>query len=446
MRASVVLINRVQGRTEPLGLGGSESAGVDWKELLLRGKNGNPLANSRNAANALRYAPEWVGVLGFNEFSLGVFGRKCPPWDGFAKGSEWTDQEDRLTAEYLQGQGINVPTHIAGEAVQTVARENPFHPLRDYLDSVRWDGKARLDDWPFVYLGVQPPADHENPEGFCQYVSAVGSRFLIQAVARIYRPGAKADCCLILEGPQGIKKSTALKTLSEPFFTDEIADLGSKDAAMQTRGAWFIEIAELDSMRKGDVGTIKAFISRSTDRFRPPYGRRLIESPRQCVFTGSCNNSTYLRDETGGRRFWSLPCTSINIDSLARDKDQLWAEAKERYDTGAIWWLDTAELNSIAEEEQSERFEGDPWESLIGAWAEAPSMRMDGTGHPLEPFTSDLKSVTVDDILTHCIGKRRDQWVQPDKSRVGRTLKSLGWSRYKARAGGVREWRYRRAA
>src|SRR5579862_7844009 len=115
---------------------------------------------------------------------------------------------------------------------------------------------------------------------------------------------------------------------------------------MQTRGVWIIEIAELDSMTRAEVSKVKGFISRTTDRFRPPYGKRLIESPRQCVFAGSVNHSTYLRDETGGRRFWPVACTRILIHDLARDRDQIWAEAVHRYRAGERWWLDTAELTS----------------------------------------------------------------------------------------------------
>ena len=116
----------------------------------------------------------------------------------------------------------------------------------------------------------------------------------------------KADCCLILEGTQGIRKSTALRTVAGEYFTDELADLGSKDAAMQTRGVWIIELSELDNLSHAEVARIKAFMSRTTDRFRPPYGMRLMESPRQCVFAGTVNHCSYLRDDTGGRRFWPV--------------------------------------------------------------------------------------------------------------------------------------------
>jgi len=210
-------------------------------------------------------------------------------------------------------------------------------------------------------------------------------------------------------------KSTALKTLAEPWFTDEIAELGSKDAAMQTRGVWIIEIAELDSMSRADVSKTKGFISRTADRFRPPYGKRLIESPRQCVFAGSVNHSTYLRDETGGRRFWPVACTRIFIEALARDRDQLWAEAVARYRAGERWWLDTAELTLAAEQEQADRYEGDAWEGPISTWIEGRD------------------SVSIEDILMMCL----------DKTRVARCLRVLGWERHKAGPRTRREWRYR---
>ena len=178
--------------------------------------------------------------------------------------------------------------------------------MKAYLQGLLWDGVERLDRWLSTYLGAEDT----------DYSRAVGSRWLISAVARIFQPGAKADCCLILEGPQGIRKSTALRTIAGEYFTDELADLGSKDAAMQTRGVWIIELSELDNLSHAEVARIKAFMSRTTDRFRPPYGMRLVESPRQCVFAGTVNHGTYLRDETGGRRFWPVVCGRIDVEGL----------------------------------------------------------------------------------------------------------------------------------
>jgi predicted P-loop ATPase len=340
----------------------------------------------------------------------------APPWQNGSIGNEWTDHEDRLMADWLQHQGILVSIEVAGQAVQAVARDHGFHPVRDYLDALHWDGTKRIDSWLNSYFGVEPTG----------YSEAVGARWLISAVARIYKPGVKADCCLILEGDQGIKKSTALKTMAGDWFTDEIAELGSKDAAMQTRGVWIIEIAELDSMSKTEVGKIKGFMSRAVDRFRPPYGKRLIDSPRQCVFAGSINHTTYLRDETGGRRFWPVACGQIEIEELARDRDQLWAEARHRFESSSPWWLDSRELNEQAREEQSDRCEEDPWQELITAWIE------------------DRADVSISDILTQCIDKPKAQWTQGDRNRVARCLRASNWRRHKVGRRGEREWRYKR--
>jgi predicted P-loop ATPase len=164
------------------------------------------------------------------------------------------------------------------------------------------------------------------------------------------------------------------------------------------------------------------------------------------VFAGSVNHSNYLRDETGGRRFWPVATGKIRIAELARDRDQLWAEAVVSYRGGAPWWLESMQLNRMAECEQSDRYEGDPWDELISAWIAQPAQRHDGTGQPVLPFTSASDSVTVCDVLTHCITKRQDQWSQSDKNRVVRCLKALGFERHRAREGSVREWRYRLAS
>ena len=211
----------------------------DWRANLIVNKAGQPRALLANAITALREAPEWSGVLALNEFSLGTAALLAPPF-GEGTITKWSDQEDRLTADWLQRKGICVSADVAAQAVQTVASEHSFHPVREYLDGLKWDGVGRLQTWLVRYLGAQPS----------DYTAAVGERWLISAVARIYQPGVKADCCLILEGIQGTKKSTALRTLAGEWFADEIADLGSKDAAMQAAGVWIVELAELDSLTK----------------------------------------------------------------------------------------------------------------------------------------------------------------------------------------------------
>jgi len=396
-------------------------AGSAWKKDLLRSKphvntsEGRILPVLANAIAAFRHAPEWGGVLAFNEFGCGTVVLKPAPWGVVPKG-EWTDHEDRLAAEWLQRHGILVSVDVAGQAVQTTARDHPFHPVKAYLQGLRWDGVERLDRWLSSYLGVDDTV----------YSRAVGSRWLISAVARIFRPGVKADCCLILEGPQGIRKSTALRTVAGEYFTDELADLGSKDAAMQTRGVWIIELSELDNLSHAEVARIKAFMSRTTDRFRPPYGMRLVESPRQCVFAGTVNHGTYLRDETGGRRFWPVVCGRIDVEGLAGVRDQLWAEAKVRFESGCAWWLDTPDLVQLASDQQEERYEGDPWEEVIGPWLES------------------RQTTAISEVLEKCLNKPQAQWTQTDKIRAARCLRAQGWLRYRQRQGDRLDWRYRK--
>jgi predicted P-loop ATPase len=391
-----------------------------WRNDLLLNLNGTVKPVLANAITALRGAQEWSGSLAYNEFSNCTVLRKPAPWMKSVADvhEEWTPNHDVLATEWLHHQGIFVPVDVTGQAIEAVARERPFHPVRNYLKELTWDGTHRIESWLSEYLGVDP-----SP-----YAAAVGSRWLISAVARVFEPGSKADCCLILEGEQGIRKSTALRILAEPWFTDEIADLGSKDAALQTRGVWVIEIAELDSMSRSEIGRIKAFMSRAIDRFRPPYGKRLITSPRQCVFAGSVNHGTYLRDETGGRRFWPVECKAavIDTDGLAIIRDQLWAEATYLYFEGKPWWLDSMELNREAAEEQAERYEGDPWDDLILKWVEG------------------RESVSIPEILAQCIDKKTDMWTQMDRNRVARCLRANGWKRFYAREGSRREWRFRR--
>jgi putative DNA primase/helicase len=312
--------------------------------------------------------------------------------------------------------------------------EHCFHPVRRYLDGLNWDGVRRLDNWLTWYAGAV-----ETP-----YVAAVGSRMLIAAVARIYRPGCKADNVTILQARQGALKSTLVKTLAGQWFTDEIADLGSKDAAMQVAGVWILEIAELDSMSRAEGSKVKAFISRTADRFRPPYSRQVVEAPRQCIFVGTVNHDSYLKDETGARRFWPVTCGRIDIDELGTNRDQLWAEAVHQFRAGAAWWLDSDQLHDEAEVQQAARYDGDAWDELIAKWVARPEQRNDQGGHPMQPFSSTDESVTVSDILTHAIGKRSDQWTQADQNRVARSLKFLDWERYRRRLNGALVWQYRR--
>ncbi len=274
----------------------AESISAGWESRLLRtdGDNPRPLSILANAIIAFEHAPNWQGILHFDESSLAVVAKATPPWDETRTPPfTWSDADDIRAADWLQHHEIMVGKEIAAQAVQAVASKHAFHPIRDYLGMLEWDGIKRIDKWLPDYLGAE-----STP-----YVRAVGPRWLIGGVARVHEPGCKCDCCLILEGGQGTLKSTALLALGTPWFTDELSDLGSKDAALQLLGAWIIELPELDAMQRAEVSRIKAFMSRSIDRYRPPYGRRVVAVPRQCIFAGTVNHETYFKDETGARRF-----------------------------------------------------------------------------------------------------------------------------------------------
>ena len=378
---------------------------------------------------AIRTHPDWAGVLSFDQFRYKIILQSKPPF--YCDRSfpcEWTDVDDINTAVWLQSKHIHAAPLTASQAVQIIARENSFHPVRDYLNALKWDKISRIDDWILLYLGYHPSqeGDKEGSAERDRYIRAVAARWLIGAVARVFQPGSKNDCCLILEGEQGTLKSTALKTLAGIWFTDTMPHLGSKDAALQTQGVWIIELSELDAMSAAGIDSIKAFMSRASDRFRPPYGRYIIDVPRECVFAGTTNHFAYLKDETGARRFWPVRCGKILLEVLQRDRDQLWAEALYRYRRGDKWWLDSDELLETASAEQEARFNDDPWEPVISAYVYAKS------------------DVTVSELLKYAIEKPEKDWSQSDKNRVSKCLQRLRWERFQARLEtGRREWRYR---
>jgi predicted P-loop ATPase len=376
-----------------------------------------------NAILVLRNDARWNGVVGWDEFGQRLSVRRPPPYENTDRQFEprdWRDEDDIQTAAWLQTEyGLLVNPEVARQAILTAARDNSFHPVRDYLNGLHWDGVPRLNLMLTAYFGAAES----------KYTTAVGSRWLISAVARVYSPGCKADHVLILEGRQGLMKSTGLRVLGGSWFTDEIDAIGSKDAATQLQGVWIVELPELDAMSRPEVSRIKAFMSKSFDRFRPPYGKHAIRFERQCVFGGTVNHRDYLRDETGNRRFWPVKCSAvtksgeIDIEGLKRDCDQLWAEAVARYRAGEKWWLESAELVASAEGEQEARFLTDAWESEIAGWVRA-------------------KDWTTVGLVLAWLGVDTPHQSQLEQNRVARCLKRLGWERKQRTVDGIRVWGY----
>ncbi|NTX17730.1 DNA primase [Myxococcus sp. CA056] len=387
------------------------------KLALDPGKDGtNKIRNSEaNVFAVLLNSPEWRGVLRFNEST------KQLEIEGGPLGTN-PDLEtlDVLVANWIQqssyGQlGLRPKALTVSQQILAVAKRNSYDPVAEYLGGLVWDGTPRLDDMLTTYFGAR---------GEPGYLRAVGSKFAISAVVRALQPGSKVDTVMILEGPQGLRKSTAFRILGGRYFTDAYIDVTNKDSAMLASQYWLIELAELTTFRKSEDQALKAFLTRTEDTYRPPYGRTNVKSPRRCVFVGTTNEDDYLRDPTGHRRFWPVKCSHIDTEALTRDRDQIWAEAVVRFRQGESWWL-TSEEAAGAEQQAALRAEnsGDSRKEVILKWIlEMPADK--------RPNDVTILHVGVEAFSLH------PAQVDPRISReIGAALKALHFTRGQRRMG-----------
>lgn len=389
-----------------------------WKTKLAKRKNGEPYGDERNVIIALEDAPELVGAFEYDAFADQIKLLRPPPWlvREIAQ-SAWTPRQwsegDRIELQaWLQSEGI--PVHrgnIIQDAVIAVSQRWVFHPVRMYLQKLEWDGRDRLTHWLLDYLGA---TDNEK------YLQAIGPRFMIGAIARIMNPGCQMDTMLVLEGPQGLGKSSAVRALFGAWTSDVAHDMGSKDAAILIQGIWGAELSELTALAKSQVEVIKAFISRRIDRYRPPYGRNAIDRPRQTVFIATTNECEYLQDTTGGRRFWPVDCAKIDVDAIERDCDQMWAEAFARYTNGEAWHLDKP-AEALAFREQQHRRRVAPMETQILEYAD----RMLTQNHT----RLDMRSILRDGLGMDT--EKAGPSAGPIAREAGRIMTSNGWIRFK---------------
>jgi hypothetical protein len=285
--------------------------------------------------------------------------------------------------------------------VNNAARRNSFHPLRDYLNGLKWDGVKRLDRWLTTYAGAQDT----------EFMRAVGAITLIAAVRRIRTPGCKFDEMLILESTQGKEKSEMLKALAvqEDWFSDDVPlNADGKRVIEQLMGKWIVEAADLSGMRKADVEHLKAMLSRQVDRARLAYGRQTSEQPRSSIIVGTTNSPKYLKDLTGNRRFWPIKVGTIKLEKLKSDRDQLWAEAVSREAAGASIRLDSS-LWGAAAVEQSERTVQDPWHEL------------------LTDVLGDLQGKLAAADVWRIVGVDPGHRLQEHNVRLGQAMKELGF-------------------
>ena len=396
---------------------------VDWVDRLVRNdKNDQLLPVLDNVVSILRNDERWAGVIGFDEMGGRVMKLKPPPFERGEAG-EWMDIDDaRLEHWFGITYGLRrLSSDALAKGVMLAADDHRYHEVRDYLDALKWDGHPRVDSWLMAYLGAKQT----------DYTKAVGTKWLIGAVARAYRPGCKMDNVLILEGTQGLGKSTTLKVLFQPWFTDAAFELGTPDGYQIMRGMWCVELAELDGFNRAEASRSKAFFTRTEDRYRNPYGRKPVNIQRTGVFAGSVNHGTYLKDDSGNRRYWpvTVGIGKVNMDDLVADRDQIWAEAVHLYRQGVEWWVRASD-SAIYEEEQEARYIGDAWESIIRIWLETPD---EGGIKP--------QKVRLDQIMQGALHLDKSKLTPPEQQRVGRIMARVGWPRERSTTG-RREWFY----
>jgi len=381
----------------------------DWRsQLILGSKPPLPKPIFDNALIAVRAV--YSSQFAYDEMLGCTVMRRSAP-------KPLTDQDISEIQAWMQSEvGIHyISTSTVQQAIEYVARENPFHPLRDYLNELVWDGSTRIRNFAPGYLGCEDT----------EYTQRIGAMFLISMVARILQPGCKADYMIVLEGPQGKLKSSACRILGGEYFSDHLPDISEKDASQHLRGLWLIEISEMHAFSKAESTSLKSFVSRQIERYRPPYGRTEVFEPRQCLFVGTSNKDQYLRDETGGRRFWPLRCGAIDLAALERDRDQLFAEAVTWYRSGQPWWPDPEFEDSFIKPEQEARYEEDAWTKYISDFLDT-SYR---TEHSLAEVAIGAELVGGDN--------KRERLTIPVQKRIAAIMRTLGWRLKKTKNGNL---------
>ena len=386
---------------------------------------------------------EWAGVLLFDSFRDRVVAVNPPMRLDAETSSGLSNNDVQLVRAWLEYHGKKCNAQDVGAAVEAVARRRKFNPIQDMLFSLEWDGVPRLDRVLPDYF--------QSPDG--EYERSIGPRWFISLVARAMEPGCQADCTLILEGDQGIGKTSAFRALMRDptWYAESSCGVDSKDFFENLRGVWLMGFDELASLTRASIVKVNALLTSTSDRYRQSYGRNSTDHPRVCGFCGSTNGAQYLNDPAGARRFWPVKMLRpIDRQRIIDDRDQIWAEAFVRYRGGEEHHVNTPELLALCKDEQEARYEVDGWEEKIRRWFDDPSkfshtpvIESGGVFRGIQPFDGS-KGVTTSDVLEHAVGKLVGQWTTGDTMRVGKILQQrLNMKRTRVRVGkNTLEWRY----
>jgi predicted P-loop ATPase len=435
---------------------GSEN---NWLEKIIW-KDGDkyvsPANNRHNALLIFRHDQRLKGVFAYDQLLEAVVWLKQPPFDTdyrlkVARGTPVSDADEiRLQAWLEKEWSLFLSTEAVARTFSAVAETHSFHPIKEWLETLVWDCHSRLEMWMVDNLRAEDT----------EYTRLVSKKSLIAAVARVYEPGCKVDNVPVLEGIQGTGKSSALRILcGTDYFSDTPLDMRSKDRFIALRGKWFIEWAEMDVALRHDPSTLKAYITAPSDSFRPPYAKRNKDYPRQCLFWGTVNHGDYLRDETGGRRYWPVKCGKADLEKLKKEREQIWAEAVQLYKQGERWWVEGDE-KPLFEPEQESRLQEDAWEGIIRGYlevrdtvtiypqAEQPDDfneasllgeergEFEDSSYSPEPYELELPSrdrVAIMEILHSVLEISPGRLTNQNAARVGRILKSMGWEKEQKR-------------
>ena len=372
-----------------------------------------PINSVVNLQIILGQDSDYYPHLGFNEFTGEV------TW----RGEPFTDHlETAINCQIGEKYKLKTSTERVRELMILIARQHPYHPIRDYLTGLTWDGKPRIDRMLVDYAGAEDVPLNR----------ALARRWLLGCIARVMRPGCQMDTTLILVGKQGAGKSSFFRAMvpNPRWFSDTAMDLTSKDAYQQLYGVWIYEVAELSALRVRDAETVKAFLTARVDRYRPAYARNMIRIERQVVFVGTTNEAEFLDDPTGARRFWPVEVGTIDLAALEADRDQLWAEAVELYQAegeAARWHLTEEEVQMMADR-HAMHGRTDSWKDLLSDY-----MMRYGKG----------EGVPMDMILKECLElEARDQH-RGNAMRVASLLTSLGCVKARTIRNGARSYRWR---
>jgi predicted P-loop ATPase len=349
-------------------------------------------------------------LMKFNMFTEQIEFTRTPVWDASIFQDKTLDDEDLTQIKfYLSNIHDWEPNkYVIGEACFLMSKRKGYHPVKQFIEKEKWDGINRLESWLIESVGCDDNI----------YTRHAGAKFLIAAVNRVYNPGCKFDHMMILEGNQGIGKSTLIEEVAGEFYLDTSFEQKDKDLIDSICQAMIVEVSELSGMSKKDIEWVRGFISRKVDRIRLPYAARSKDFKRKCVFIGTHNpsgNNSYLKDDTGNRRYWCIECHKINIDYIKKNRSQLWAEAFERYKKKEIYYIDNQDAIDIMKSMHSERELESPTELKIKRWL---------LSHP-------TREVDMMEIIENCLKIQTDGKMPRDlvyvSTPVGIIMRKLGW-------------------